>query len=148
MQKITEILNSLSGRRLAIERETTETARRILAPELQGLLKRCESLKAFGWTQFTPERNHGEPCYFTVGNFKVSCVDDHDDSLEDGWDDVWVPVAPKGWRLGEELWLDLYELGASLRGARSEMLAAFGDDVIVIIEPTTVKIRPFKFSGV
>lgn len=75
-----EVSNGINrGGRKWVDQKSLEE----LAPFLQAVLD-LPSVVAFGWSQYTPYFNDGEPCVFSVNELRVKLdTDDEDTSLYD-----------------------------------------------------------------
>lgn len=123
-------LQNLAERAEQLRKQFIEDAKAALTPALQQVFTDHPEIKAYGWAQYTPYFNDGEPCEFSVNDIYVSTSDEREDSFYgDGWTDGYGDaqgVSPEG----------LAKLGALQKtfGSMEEVLKdAFGDHVRVIV---------------
>lgn len=139
---IATALGELSAKRKAIEDAAREQAKAILAPGLKEFMEAHPSVKAIGWTQYTPHFNDGDPCTFGVHGLHASASDERDDDFYgEGWHELYGKTAEG---FSNESWAALHELEKALTGAEPELEAAFGDHVRVIVTRDGVDIEEYS----
>jgi hypothetical protein len=141
MSKLVKLLEDVSGKREALRNQV----KAVLADGIQDFMKEHPSVKALGWTQYTPYFNDGEECVFSVNGFHASTKDE-DERSEDLYDEGWVEVysyksskAEEGF--GAQDWSDLIEFTKVLGDAEEDLRYAFGDHVRVIVTQNGIDVE-------
>lgn len=146
------------------ERRTEQKPLSELEPLMRAVLD-DPTMKAFGWSQYTPYFNDGDPCTFRVGTPWFLTVDDPDvDDVEDTYsyeidysehpslgktEDTYEGVWPDRKVVSsiytgpdEERYKRVRALSAAINGGAFEdvLLEAFGDHAEVVVRPSGIRV--------
>lgn len=149
--------------RLADEKQRyQEKAKSILKDCLKDFMVVHPQVKAFGWVQYTPYFNDGEPCEFSLHEIGFTLKDLTEEELNetryfddgDHWIGAYGEYRPK-WKpdihkkqeadgLTEELFKELVALNKQLRTLEEEMRIVFGDHVKVVVTQKGIEVSEFE----
>lgn len=133
---LVEALDSFAAKRA----EMAEAAKGLIGPGLQLFMRENPEVKAFGWTQYTPHFNDGDPCVFGVSGFYASFVDERDEDL---YGDGWVEIYGTTEECSRATSKALDGLRKTLSKAEPELQSAFGDGVRVIVTQEGVDVEEY-----
>ena len=123
----------------ALREQARGVAREAFQQGAKALFDQHSDLNSFGWTQYTPYFNDGEPCYFHVNAWDMH-VNGYDENEDDGEDYSTTTTGLTDARRKE--------LGKVAREfiqefAKDDLEEMYGDHVKVIVTPTGVKTEEY-----
>lgn len=142
---IVNALNELTSARKKIEDESRKQAQAILKPGLRQFLVDNPEVAALRWTQYTPHFNDGDPCEFGVYDLYAAKVGEKRDDNEDPEGDESGYQGSYHWKemFGKGTAKELEKLEEVFQKAETELEAAFGDHVEVIVDRKGVHVNEY-----
>jgi hypothetical protein len=145
MSKLITMLEDVSKKRAELSKQMISALQEGIAE----FMKEHPSIKAIGWTQFTPYFNDGDTCTFSVGEIYGSMnenppEDFYDDDLDGGWFTLNTYSVKNIEGLSPSEKTELVEFAKALSKAEDDLQAAFGDHVKVIIKQDGIDVEDYE----
>jgi hypothetical protein len=135
-------LDDFNKKKKELEEIITSFGKGTLKEEFKFWFEEFPELKGFGWTQYTPYFNDGEPCEFSVyeGGFFFSEEDLN--KVLDGEEHLY-DFDPYSLSLDDVMKNKCSEITQKLSSMGDILESVFGDGVQVIVTPTKIEVTEY-----
>lgn len=141
---IVETLEALADSREKLNAE----AQQKIGNELCSFLKTYPEIDKLVWNQFTPYFNDGDTCEFSVNELRAHLAntesDDEDEDEDEYYGDGWFAADDDNEGITVATRKALLELSEAFADAETDLLAAFGDHVEVIVSKDGIDVEEFE----
>ena len=141
-----ESLSSLSQEFEVIQKKFIEDALAKFKPALLEVFEKHPSIIKYGWTQYTPYFNDGEPCVFNVGDINYLDEERVKENEEEGDEEEEDSMDSWNWFYGDDKkkYPQLSVIADFLEKNEDICASAFGDGVQVIVSRDGVEVEEYS----